>query len=267
MSRHHFLQLSDIHLRADNSPVRHADTLANLEAAIAQIEDSPIRPEAVILTGDLADRGEPAAYVTLKDRMDALAARLRAEVIYLPGNHDSRAAFRQHLLGLAGDEPIRQVHWFGDCRVVCLDTNIPGEDAGALTEADLAWLATELATAAGGGTVLALHHPPIPSPIEVMAEIALADPHRLGDVVEGTDVCLIISGHNHHATTGMLGGVQVYVAPALAYRADALISERFVGRIGSGLARIDIIDGSALVTTIPVDGVAQAAAVVTAASA
>jgi 3',5'-cyclic AMP phosphodiesterase CpdA len=260
MSSHLFIQMSDIHLRAEGGAGRLGDPLANLEAALAQIERSGIRPEAFILTGDLTDEGEPAAYEALRTRMEAVCSHLHADVVYVPGNHDRRSAFRQYLPIAPDDGPIRQVKWYGDCRLACLDTNVAGDDAGALGAGDLEWLAAELSRPAAGGTILALHHPPITSPIETMAALALAEPERLGAVLAGSDVCLIICGHNHHATAGLLAGIPVFVAPALAYRADALIAERFVGVVGCGFGRIDIVDGNPLVTSIPVDAVAQAAA-------
>ncbi len=262
--RHLFLQLSDVHLRADASTLRGSDSLGNLDRAIAQIAASPARPQALVLTGDLADRGEPEAYEMLRRRVGRLGEQLGAQVVYLPGNHDDRTAFRRHLLGPASgtgqsdpsdpSDPIRQVHWFGDLRLVSLDTLVPGDDAGALAPSDLDWLAAQLADRqAECGTVVALHHPPITSPIESMAKIALARPGDLEAVVAGSDVSLVLCGHNHHATTGMLGNIPVFAAPALAYRADAMIESQFVGRPSSAFARIDVVDRHPLVTVIPVE--------------
>ena len=65
------------------------------------------------------------------------AAGCGASVIYLPGNHDDREAFRRHLLGDAGvpGTPLNQVHWRDGLRVVALDSTIPGEDGGRLDPA------------------------------------------------------------------------------------------------------------------------------------
>jgi 3',5'-cyclic AMP phosphodiesterase CpdA len=152
----------------------------------------------------------------------------------------------------SADGPIDQVLWFGELRVVALDTVIPGADGGALSEEQLDWLRQELATPAGDGTVLALHHPPIPSPIRPMAALALAQPDRLASAIEATDVCLVVSGHNHHASAGALGRIPVWVSPALAYRSDALVEGAYVGLPGSAFTRIDIVDRRPVVTVIPV---------------
>ena len=56
------------------------------------------------------------------------------------------------------------------------------------------------------GTLLALHHPPIPSPIEIMAIIELQDQPRLADVIRGTDVRGILAGHLHYSTSRHVRG-------------------------------------------------------------
>ncbi len=45
------------------------------------------------------------------------------------------------------------------------------------------------------------------------------------EVIVGTDVRLIISGHNHHEGVGTLASVPVRVSPASSYRLDVLSRE------------------------------------------
>ncbi len=254
-TRHLLLQLSDLHLVADGElPGSGADPLANLEAAVEQIGGSGARPEAIVLTGDLADRGEPAAYVMLRRRIEALCDTVGAEAVYLPGNHDDRAEFRRHLLDEEGsDDPIHQVRWFGDLRLLTLDSVVPGDDAGRLEPSELEWVERELASAtAPDGTILALHHPPVRSPIVSMADIGLAEPEALERLIEGTDVCLVICGHNHHASAGAVGSVPVFVAPALAYLSDPMVEGTFVRHAGSAFGRIDLINRKPLISVVQV---------------
>ena len=58
-----------------------------------------------------------------------------------------------------------RVHDVAGLRIVSLDTSVPGYHHGELTDDQLAWLADVLATPAPHGTLLALHHPPIPIPM------------------------------------------------------------------------------------------------------
>jgi hypothetical protein len=54
----------------------------------------------------------------------------------------------------------------------------------------------------------------------------------------------------------MLRKVPVWVGPALSYRSDPLVEDRYVGLLGSAFSRIDVIDGRPLVTFVPVPALA-----------
>ncbi len=138
--------------------------------------------------------------------------------------------------------------------MITLDTTIPGSDAGSLDGEQLEWLRTVLGTPAPLGTVLVLHHPPVPSPIQPMSAIALDNPALLRQAIAGSDVALILAGHNHHGSLGMLGPTPVWVGPAVAYRADVMNETEFRGLQGSAFTRIDIVDKQPLVTMVPVAG-------------
>ena len=49
----------------------------------------------------------------------------------------------------------------------------------------------------------------------------------LADVVAGSDVRVVLCGHNHHEGLGTLGSVPVWVSPSVAYRMDVLSREEF----------------------------------------
>lgn len=256
MTRRILLQLSDIHLlRAGRLP-SGADPLENLDRAVDLLLASSTRPEGVVFTGDLADAGDASAYASLRERAARLSEATGARLVFVPGNHDDRNAFTAQLLdgdaAFMGPASIDQVHWFGGLRLISLDSVVAGSDAGELRDGQLDWLRAELSSPAPEGTILALHHPPVSSPIRSMADLALAHPERLSEVIEGTDVSLVLSGHNHHASAGMLGHVPVWVSPALSYRSDVLVDDEYVGRLGSAFSRVDVIDGRPLVSVVTV---------------
>jgi 3',5'-cyclic AMP phosphodiesterase CpdA len=174
--------------------------------------------------------------------------------LYLPGNHDARPAFRANLLDWEeNDEVIDQVLWLGGLRVIALDSTVPGAPHGLLDEAQLSWLARELETRAPEGTILALHHPPIPGPSEFLNEITLHEPQRLSAVLLGSDVQMIVAGHAHHASAGAIVGIPVWVATATAYQIDVLAAATtsLRGVPGSAFTRIDVTAGGAVATYIP----------------
>ena len=260
VSSYLLVQISDIHLTASGSLLPGINPRDNLVKALRLLDTAGIRPDVFLLTGDLADTGEGACYDDLAGLLAEAASRNGASVIYVPGNHDRRDTFNRHLLGGDGDGssngdaggPVNQTHWRDGLRIIALDSTIPGQSHGALDDQTLGYLRSELAAAAPDGTVLALHHPPIPSPIQPMAEIALRDPDRLRDAIAGSDVRIVLCGHNHHEALGTLGLVPVWVCPAIAYRADITSTQTFQRVPDIALSRIDLSDDGPTVTVVTV---------------
>ncbi len=218
-ARRTLLHLSDTHLLAGNRALAgRFDTAANLTRTLEAAEATGIRPDAIVFTGDLTDLGEPEAYALLREAVEPVAARLGAPVIWVAGNHDERPALRRDLLGLEPTEqPVTGVWDLGGLRLIALDTTVPGWHHGDLDAAQLEWLADVLATSAPLGTLLALHHPPLPSHVPLFDILELRDQGRLADVIAGSDVRAILAGHLHYSTSGTFAGVPVSVAAATCY--------------------------------------------------
>ena len=95
---HFLLHISDTHLLAGGERLYGSvDSEQHLRALLQEVEASGGRPEAIVFTGDLADRGQPDAYARLRALVDPAAERMGARVIWVMGNHDDRASFRQGL--------------------------------------------------------------------------------------------------------------------------------------------------------------------------
>jgi len=220
------LHLSDTHLRAASTPrlFDAVDGVARLAATIGVIEAGGLRPDAIIVTGDLADLGEPGAYADLRALLEPYAQRIGARVLWVMGNHDERGAFRVGLLDEASDlRPVDRVDELDGLRVVTLDTSVPGHHHGEVRDAQLAWLAEVLATPAPLGTILAMHHPPVPSVLPLAASVELHDQSRLAAVLRGTDVRAIIAGHLHYSTFATFAGIPVSVASSTCYAQDLTV--------------------------------------------
>lgn len=255
-ARHTLVQLTDTHLLPAGQLLRdRLDTFEVLARTLATIERSGVRPAALLFTGDLAEAGEPEAYQRLRALVDPVATRMGATPLYVMGNHDSRAALREHLLGAEpGDAPYDYAVRLGGLRIVVLDTTVPGYAYGELAPAQLSWLAAELAEPAPDGTVLALHHPPLPSPSRIAAAIDLRSRTELEKVVTGTDVRLVLAGHTHVVSAGALGGIPVWTGGTTAFASGAFGAGGGEDQFLSPSAnRVDLYDDSLIVTTVAVD--------------
>lgn len=220
--QHCLLHISDTHLVSGAAELYGAvDSAAKLRQVFAELEASNTRPDALIFTGDLVDRGESAAYETLRSIVEPAAHSLGARVIWAMGNHDDRANFRKVLLNEpASNAPICQVHDLDGLRIITLDSTVPGYHHGELSPDQLDWLADELATPAPHGTLLVLHHPPVPSVLDLAVLVELRDQPSLAKIVRGSDIRSILSGHLHYSTTATFAGIPVSVASATCYTQD-----------------------------------------------
>jgi len=229
---HVVAHLSDPHLLAGDARLYgEVDSTRRLAATLEQLERSAVRPDAIVFTGDLADLGEEAAYIRLRELVEPVAARLDARLVWVMGNHDEREPYARVLFdepggGVRAQDRVVEVRGL---RIVSLDTSVPGYHHGALDPEQLAWLREALATRAEHGTLVALHHPPIPAPLTpAMAILELEDQDALAAAIEGSDVRGILGGHLHYSTHSTFAGVPVSVASASCYtlavgRADTLL--------------------------------------------
>jgi 3',5'-cyclic-AMP phosphodiesterase len=248
--------VSDTHLLEGGAPLGGvADTVASLGRTTEQLSRLGDRLDAIIVTGDVTDLGEPEAYRLVREALEPLATSTSAELVWVMGNHDERAAFRSELLGEApGDEHVHRIAMVGGLRIIALDTSVPGYHHGALDAAGLAWLDAELREAAPEGTILAMHHAPIATPLSLMDVLELHGQDELADVVRGRDIRMILGGHLHYATNGMFAGIPVAVAGALAYTMDLSAPPGELVGIDGGrsFTLVHVYDDSVVTSIVPV---------------
>lgn len=253
---HVIAHVSDTHLGLGRARVYGGtDPAAYLEGVMQRL--AVVRPDAIVFTGDIADHGEPEAYDTVSSIVVDAAAAMGSELIWVMGNHDAREPFARRLLGRQADPavPLDQVIDLDGLRVIALDTTIPGYHDGELTSAQLEWLRAELETPAPHGTVLAMHHPPIATHLQLMTIIELADQHLLAEAIDGTDVRTILAGHYHYSAHSTLGCVPVSVASSSCYIIDPAADPRGM-RGFDGSQSFDLVHVFAdrvVHSTVPID--------------
>jgi 3',5'-cyclic-AMP phosphodiesterase len=248
------LHLSDTHiLPNENDQLHGVDSFQNVRDIFQRVAESGIHIDAVILSGDLADGGQLASYQRLRPELDRWRDQLQTRVIVAMGNHDARQTFRAGLLDAeASDEPIEYVTWLEGLRVVVLDSTVPGAPYGAVRPEQLDWLRAELATPAPEGTILVIHHPPVPDPSPMAGLLTLHGAPELEALVRDSDVVAILAGHAHHAITAAFGGAFCYAAPASAYTVDALLLGELIlrGIHGPAFGLVRVFDRRAVALTV-----------------
>lgn len=218
---HIIAHLSDVHLLpGDHLLAGRIDTVGQLRQALARLVESGEDIDVIVLSGDLTDTADPAAYALLRETVQPVADRLGAALVMTGGNHDERGPLATGLYGVDSDEPQDRVIVVRGLRVIAIDSAVPGHHHGGFSEAQYTWLSRVLATRAEHGSVLVMHHPPITYRSQTMALLDFDDPVRLKRVLEGSDVRVVLCGHLHVTTYGSIGGIPVVVAGGVSYVDD-----------------------------------------------
>lgn len=254
MSRPFLLvQLSDFHIGATWA---EADPLAGLAAAVESVRSLATRPDAVLVSGDLSDNATDEEYEHVRE----LLAPLGAPVYVLPGNHDDRDALRRHFdVPGVGDELVQYAVDLGPMRLVVLDTAIRGENPGTLGGERLGWLDAELAAAADRPTLVAMHHPPFATGVDLWDELAglpPADWSGLAAVIERhRHVLRLVSGHFHRTIIGSVAGRPALVVPStyVQARLDFALEALELADEPAGFAVHAVVDGELVSHVQPVE--------------
>lgn len=254
---HTIAHISDTHLLGAGRPLYGVvDGENNLRQALEQIGRLGVTPEAIVITGDLADLGEPDAYTRLRGIVEPAAESLGAQVVWVMGNHDERGPYNVGLFdGEVTDAPQDRVYEVNGLRIIALDTTVPGYHHGAVTDAQLEWLSDILKTPAKDGTILALHHPPVPTPLLwAMEMLELRGQDRLAAVLEGSDVRSILGGHLHYSTHSTFAGIPVSVAAATCYTLALTARDRLLSGVNGNQAinMVHVYENSVVHSIVPI---------------
>ncbi|MEI5583077.1 MULTISPECIES: phosphodiesterase [unclassified Agromyces] len=256
-ARHVIAHLSDTHFLAGGAPLGGtADTVAHLDQAVRQLERLAGSLDAILVTGDVTDLGERDAYLRIRDALEPLAEATGARLVWVMGNHDERVPFAEILLREPEppEGPVNRVVDLDGLRLILLDTSVPGYHHGILEPETLPWLDEQLRHPAPHGTVLAMHHAPIATPLALMDVLELRGQDALAEVVRGTDVRVILGGHLHYPTQGTFAGIPVSVAGALAYTMDLSAPPRELVGIDGGhsVSLVHLFDEGVVTSVVPV---------------
>jgi Icc protein len=206
----HLLQLTDTHLFADPlGEVYGIRTSESLARVLGQALASGPSPDALLLTGDVADDGSEAAYLRVRERLSPLGR----PVYCVPGNHDEPRTMARVLGG--GGFQVGGRASLGAWTLLLLDSHVPGEPHGRLGEAALARLEADLEAQADRHVLVAVHHPPVPLGSAWIDAMGLEDGEALLERLgRHPRACMVTSGHVHQAFAAPRARLQVFTSPS-----------------------------------------------------
>jgi 3',5'-cyclic AMP phosphodiesterase CpdA len=192
-------QITDIHLGFEpDSPGEY--NRQRLDRVVGELAAMEPRPDLLLATGDLIDRGDRASY----ERLAEAFSELPFPVHYALGNHDVRATFAEVFPEARFDAGFLQYAIETPAmRLLVLDTLEEGRHGGAFCETRANWLSMQLDAEPERRTLIVQHHPPIEVGIAWM-NTDPAEPwvERLAACLRGrSNVIGLICGHIHRAVT------------------------------------------------------------------
>jgi len=186
------LHITDPHLYADaDGELRGVRTAESL-AAVLRAACTEAAPDAVLVTGDIAQDESRAAYERFRD----LLAGCGVPVWCLAGNHDDPG----HMGELLAAAPFTfgGVVAAGDWRIHLLSTWAEGEVGGRLSAETLAAVEADLTARGDAPALICLHHHPVPMGSRWLDGIGLAEADGLLQLADRhTQVRGIVWGHVH----------------------------------------------------------------------
>jgi 3',5'-cyclic-AMP phosphodiesterase len=218
-------QITDTHLFADkNALMRGWPTWKSLQAVVQTVAEA--QPDILLLTGDLADKGEGKAYRHLVELLDPL----NIPIYSLPGNHDDGSKLASLLTGenFRSEKSFELAGW----RTLLLDSVLVESQIGqgALSETSWQWLENQLETYVEQPTLIALHHHPLQTGIDWMDMMQLQESERFQALVARfAQVKLVIFGHIHAKFLQRLGTIDYHGTPSTCIQVATLDDENLPG--------------------------------------
>lgn len=211
------IHLTDLHLVSPARKLFALDPLERFKSAIDSINRHHLDAELVLISGDLVDQGEMAAYIALKDALKAL----KVPYVLGMGNHDHRTQLQSVFPDLPLDDNgfVQYAIKTSMGTFIMLDTAKTGSHAGELCAQRLEWLSYTLEKYNDQDIFMVLHHPPIETGIRFMDSIRLQDAKKFESIVtKYNNIRHLFFGHVHRPIAGNWQGVSFSLMPSLNHQ-------------------------------------------------
>jgi 3',5'-cyclic AMP phosphodiesterase CpdA len=221
------VQLSDIHIGS-------LFVQSTFDAVVDEV--NKLKPDAIVLTGDLTDDGILPQFEKARKEMKRFDCQT---IIPVAGNHDYRHTgyllFKKFF-------PSKSVYEFDDAVVLTLGTARPDRDEGEVGYRQNLWMEKTLAKYPDKIKVVAMHHHLVGIPDTGTDKILILD---AGDTLRTclqSQVNLVLCGHKHRPWIWHLGPLEIaYAGTASSTRYRGFFENSYnIIEMGKSNVRTDI---------------------------
>ena len=190
------MQLSDLHVGAQFQP--------DAFDAIVEEVNGGIRPDAMLVTGDLTNEGLAKEYERCADLLSRFDC---GRIIAVSGNHDYRNTGYLHFKKYFPGGPVNELG--GGAVVVTAGTARPDRDEGEVGYRQNLWLERTMKKYDGRVKILAMHHHLVGIPDTGADRLTITDAGDVLRTILATGVDLVLCGHKHRPWVWNFGGLKI----------------------------------------------------------
>jgi Icc protein len=209
-----FVQISDSHIGF--SQPANPDVAATLDATIDRINALPQQPAFVVHTGDVTHLASAAQFDTAR----SILGRLKAPLVVLPGEHDAIGANGRARYAAAFGRADAPDGWFafdqGGVHFVALVNVFNFETMGVLGQAQLDWLARDLAAQKASTPIVVFGHVPLFA-VYPKWGWTTDDGAKAIALLRRFSAVTVLNGHIHQIVAQRDGNIAFSTAAATAY--------------------------------------------------
>jgi len=172
----------------------HCGSRYHIPSLATRVTDelNELRPDIVIVTGDLTDMGFRQEFKLAHRLIERIACEHK---LVLLGNHDARNVGDEHFADFFGTRSQELV--YNGARVLTLDSSEPDLDSGRVGRERYRWIEERFADDPDEFKVVAMHHHLVPVPGTGRERNIVYDAGDLLRALAASSTDLVLCGHKH----------------------------------------------------------------------
>jgi Icc protein len=206
---------TDTHLLQDSSAVlRGVNTSSSLDRVVELAKATSLTPDAIVITGDIAEDGSAGAYQSLLRSLNSFKVPIR----WIPGNHDDFIAME----AIAAKTPLSAKSLIlNNWQIFLINSTSNGCIQGEISKSELGWLDLCLSSTPDGieNTAVCLHHNPHEADAIWAKTIGLQNYSDFFEVLDRYDsVRFVLHGHIHQERRIIRNNVSYFCTPSTCFQ-------------------------------------------------
>ncbi len=208
------IQITDFHLLSD--PKRTMMGINTEQSFLAVLQHAWQHSDGValyLMTGDLVQEPSIATYQRLQERLSCLSIPCYC----LPGNHDDPELIRLSMVE-------SNVHYHSQIlldgwQIICLDSTLPGNAGGYLTQNQLDLLEAGLVDQPKRYTIVCLHHSPLPTGSDWLDTMKLSNADDFFKLIKRFPLVKgVVYGHIHQTMDEQFQNLRLLGCPSTCFQ-------------------------------------------------